>query len=154
MPIGWSVDNSSGGSGVGCLATILEPKGIKQIARAGISLDDSGNIPSITEELATFSNAGTAYRKIVATLDGCKHVSGTSGGVKETGTVGAMSFPHYGNASAAFSVSLLVQGTTVGVDLLIARKGNVVMGILEGNVPSVDASQFQGFVVKALAKLK
>jgi hypothetical protein len=155
MPTGWSVDNSSSsGSGVGCLANILEPKGIKQISHAGVALDDNGNTPLVTEKLSTYSNATTAYKKIVATLSACKRVSGTSGGAKTTGTVGQMSFPHYGNASAAFSLSLVIQGTTVGDDLLIVRKGNVVMGIQEADIPPLDVSQFQGFVVKALAKVK
>jgi hypothetical protein len=154
MPIGWSVDNSSSESGVGCLANVLEPKGIKQTASAGVSFDDNGNLPVVNEKLSSFSNAATAYKKIVATLDGCRHVSGTSGGVKDTGTVGQMSFPHCGNTSQAFSESLVIQGTTVGVDLLIVRKGNVVMGIEEAGLPSVSVSQFQGFVVKALVKVR
>jgi hypothetical protein len=154
MPTGWSVDNSPSGSGVGCLANILEPKGIKQTSYASVAIDDNGNTPLVTEKLSTYSNAKTAYKKIVATLNGCKHASGTSGGVKGTGTVGQMSFPHYGNASAAFSISIVIQGTTVGEDLLIVRKSNVVMGIAEADIPPVDVSQFQGFVVKALAKLR
>jgi hypothetical protein len=154
MPTGWSVDNSSGGSGIGCLANILEPKGIKQTSHANVDFDDNGNTPLVEEKLSTYSNAKTAYKKVVATLNDCKHVSGTSGGTKGTGTVGQMSFPHYGNASAAFSVSLVTQGTTYGVDLLIVRKGNIIMGIQEADLPPVDVSQFQGFVVKALAKVK
>jgi hypothetical protein len=154
MPTGWSIDNSSSGGGVGCLANILEPKGIKQTSYASIDLDDNGNTPVVEERLATYSNATTAYKKIVATLSACKHVSGTSGGVKGTGTVGQMSFPHYGTTSAAFAVSLLIQGTTLGADLLIVRKGNVVMGIEEVDLPPVDVIQFQGFVVKALVKVR
>jgi hypothetical protein len=154
MPTGWSIDNSSGGSGFGCLATILEPKGIKQTSHAGITFDVNGNTPVLSEKLATYSNARTAYKKIVATLSSCKHVSGTSGGTKATGTVGQMSFPHYGNASAAFSVSLVIQGTAYGEDALIVRKANVIMGIVEADLPPVDVSQFQGFVVRALAKVK
>jgi len=154
MPTGWSIDNSSGGNGVGCLTTILEPKGIKQTSYASVSLDDNGNTPLVSEKLATYSNAKTAYKKIIAALSGCKHVSGTSGGIKATGTVGQMSFPHFGNASAAFSVSLVAQGTTISDDVLIVRKGNVIMGIAEADVPPVDVSQFQGFVVKALANVK
>lgn len=135
MPTGWSVDNSSSGSGVGCLAAILEPKDIKQTSHVGVDFDDNDNTPLVAEKLATFTNAKTAYKKIVATLNGCKRVSGTSGRTKATGTVGQMSFPYYGNASAAFSVSLVTLGTTFGEDLLIVRKGNVIMGIAEARNP-------------------
>lgn len=155
MPTGWNVDNSSsGGSGVGCLSKILEPKGIKQISHASVDFDNSGNTPFVDEKLSTYSNAKTAYTQIIAALNDCKHVSGTSGGAKTTGSVGQMSLPHYGNASAAFSISLVIQGTTIGDDLLIVREGNVVMGIQEADLPPVDVSQFQGFVVKALSKLR
>jgi len=154
MPIGWSTDNSSSGNGVGCLTTLLEPKGIKQTSHASITLDVNGNTPLVSEKLATYSNAKIAYKKIVAILSRCKHVSGTSGGIKATGIVGEMSFPHYGNASAAFSVSLVIQGTTIDDDLLIVRKVNVVMGIEEADAPPVDISQFQGFIVRALANVK
>jgi len=154
MPVGWSVDNSSSGSDVGCLANILEPKSIGQTSHASVFFAGNGNIPVIEEALATFTNAKTAYKKIVTTLNTCKRISGTRGGVKGTGTVGQMSFPHYGNASAAFSVSLVTQGMTIGEDVLVVRKGNVVMGIIEADVPPVDVSQFQGFTVKALANVE
>jgi hypothetical protein len=153
MPTGWSVDNSSSGSGPGCLANIVEPKGIKQTSNATVFFAGIGNIPVIEETLATFTNATTAYKKIVATLNGCKHIVVTSGARKGTYTVGQMSFPHYGNASAAFAVSIVTQVATIGEDFLIVRKGNVVMGMIEADL-QVDVSQFQGFVVKALAKVK
>jgi hypothetical protein len=51
-------------------------------------------------------------------------------------------------------MSLTSVHITVKYDYLIVRKGNVVLGILEGNIPSVSVSQFRGLVVKALAKIK
>ena len=155
MPAGLSVDNSSSsGNGVGCLANVFEPKGIKQTASAGVSLDDNRKTPMVIEKPSTFSNGATAYKKIVSTLNCYKHVSGTSGREKNTAAIGQVSFPHYGNASAACSVSLVTRGTAIGEDLLIVRKGNIVMGIQEADLPPVSVSQFQGFVVKALAKVK
>ena len=64
-----------------------------------------------------------------------------------------MSFPHYGDTSEAFAVNLTVQSTTAYEDLLIVRKGTIVMGIDEGNLVSVNVSQFQGFVKKAIKKV-
>jgi hypothetical protein len=156
MPTGWSVDNSSsgGGSGVGCLSKILEPKGVKQTSNASVEFDDNGNTPLVSEKLATFSNAQTAFTKVVATLNSCKRVSGTSGGEKATGSIGQMSFPHYGDESAAYSLSLSAQGTTLGDDLLIVREGKVVMGIQEADLPPVDVSQFQTIVATALADIR
>jgi len=154
MPTGWSVDNSTGGSGVGCLAHVLEPKGIKQTAKAGVYFEDNGNVPEVSEALATFTNATAAFKKMDANLTACKHLSGKSDGQKVTGTLGQMSFPHYGNASAAFAASFTTQGMTLAEDQLIVRKGTIVMGIREGNLNSVNVSQFQGFVKKAVAKVR
>jgi hypothetical protein len=152
MPTGWAVYNGTS-NGLGCLANVLEPKGIKQTAKATVSFEASGGLPAVVERLATFTNATTGYKKIDADLTACKHLSGTTGGQKFSGTVGQMSFPHYGDASVAFAVSLTVQGTAFGEDLLIVRKGSIIMGIAEEDLVSVDVSQFQGFVTKAIKKL-
>ena len=55
MPTGWSVLNSSSAGGVGCLATVLEPKSIKQIAHASVSFAENGEVPEISEKLAAYS---------------------------------------------------------------------------------------------------
>ena len=152
MPTGWAVYNEPS-NGLGCLANILEPKGIKQTASASVEFENNGSVPAVVERLSTFANATTAYQKIVANLAGCKHLSGTTNGQKFSGTVGQASFPHYGNASAAFEATFTIQGESLGEDILIVRKGSIVMGIAEGDYPPVDVSQFQGFVAKAIKKL-
>jgi hypothetical protein len=50
-------------------------------------------------------------------------------------------------------VNFTIQGTAFYEDLLIVRKGNIVMGIDEGNLAPVKVSQFQGFVKKAIKKI-
>ena len=153
MPTGWAVDNSSGSGGVSCLTTLMEPKGIKQTAKASVVFQDNGNVPEVDEALATYTNAKTGYKKIVANLTACKHLSGTTGGHKVTGTLGQMSFPHYENASEAFEASFTIQGTTFGEDIVIVRKGHIAMGLAEADLVSVDVSQFQGFAQKAIKKV-
>jgi hypothetical protein len=153
MPIGWSVVPSSGGGGIGCLKTVLEPKGVKQTATAQSDFQNSGGSLEVLEKLATFYDATTAYKKIVTTLKGCKAVSGTSSGKKVTGTVGAMSFPNYGSASAAFTVTFTIQGSAAFEDFLVVREGSVVMGLSEGGSSPINVSQFQGFVSKAMKRL-
>jgi hypothetical protein len=153
MPMGWTVGPPSGSGHVGCYGSEMEPKGIKQTATAKASFEASSGLPEVVEQLATYTNAKTAYTKAVASLVACKSFSGTLNGNKTTGMVAQMSFPHYGDTSAAFAVNFTVQGTTVYEDLLIVRKGTIVMGIDEGDLGSVTVSQFQGFVKKAVAKL-
>lgn len=152
MPTGWAVYNTPS-NGVGCLANIFEPKGVKQTASASVEFEDNGNVPAVVERLVTFSNAKTGYQKIVANLTACKRLSGTTGGQKFSGSVGQASFPHYGNASDAFEASFTLQGESIGEDIVIVREGSIVMGTDEGDLSPVDTSQFQGFVAKALKKL-
>ena len=152
MPTGWAVNNTPG-NGLGCLAKILEPKAVKQTASVSVEFEDNGNVPEVSESLATFANAKTGYQKIVANLTTCKRLSGTTGGQKFSGSVGQASFPHYGNASAAFEATFTIQGESLGEDILIVREGSIVMGIAEGDYPPVDTGQFQGFIAKALKKL-
>jgi hypothetical protein len=123
MPIGWVVYNGPN-TGLGCLANILEPKGIKLTAKASLEFEGNGGLPGVIERLATFTNAKTGYKKIVANLTACKRLSVTTGIQKVSGTVGQMSFPHYGNASEACEASLTLQGMAYGEDFLIVRKGS------------------------------
>ena len=151
MPTGWNVSGESVGNG-GFLGNVLQPKGIRRTAEAGVSYQRGGSAPDVNEALATFTNASTAYKKIVANLVASKHFSATTLGVKYTVTAGHMSFPTYGNASEAFAVRFAWLGTTFHEDLLIVRKGSIVLAIDEFDL-SVNVSQFQGFVKKAIAKL-
>src|SRR6202165_1509034 len=66
MPSGWSVDVQTGGSSPGCLAHLFEPKGTTQTSHATVNFVYKGALPLISEKLGTYSNAKTAYKKIVA----------------------------------------------------------------------------------------
>jgi hypothetical protein len=93
------------------------------------------------------------FAKVVATLNACKTLTGTSDGHKVTGTVGAMSFPRYGDESQAFAVSFTISGVTADEDVIVVRKGTILVGVYEGALGSPDLDQFQGFVRKALARI-
>ncbi|MGC2150399.1 MAG: DUF4352 domain-containing protein [Terriglobales bacterium] len=153
MPTGWSVDNSSSGDGVGCLSKTLEPKGITQTSKAESQFQANGGVPAIDEKIATYTSATGAFQKILANLAKCKRITGKSSGNKVTGTIGEMSFPPFGDESAAFAISLTTQGTTFSGAFDIVREGKVIMGIEEFSASTVNIPQFHNFVVKALAKL-
>jgi hypothetical protein len=154
MPTGWSVDTSPG-SGVGCLGRVLEPAGVKQTASASVEFDHNTSAPYFTEKLATYSiSASQAYRKVVATLNRCRSVSGSVGGHKVSGTVGALSFPRYGSASAAWAASLNYQGLSLGEDVVVVCKSGVLIGFAESDYGSPDLEQFEGLIGVGLAKLR
>jgi hypothetical protein len=155
MPTGW-ITYGSLGAPPGCLANAFEPTGIKQTASAAVNFAASANGPLLQEKLTTYTNARTAFQKIIANLTACHQLSGISGGYKETGTVERITnFPHYGDASEAFAVSLTAQGTTNGEDVLAILKGSIVMVIGEADLvmTSGDVNQLQGFVELALSDL-
>jgi hypothetical protein len=154
MPVGWSVESTPSGGGVGCLSNTLEPKGVKQASNAGISFEASGGFPSVEDKLATYSgSASGAYGKVVSDLSGCKKISGKDDGEKVTGTIGQMSLPSYGSQSEAFSISLTIGGQRFYQDAVIVREGSVVMGLSDGNSGPVSVIQFEKFIGLALAKL-
>jgi hypothetical protein len=155
MPTGWSVDNSpSSSGGAGCFTNNFQPKGVKQTGSVIVAFADDGNVPELNEGLKTFSDAKTAYQRILSNLASNKRFSGTVGGQKVIdGTDGQMSFPHYGNASQAFAVSFTVDGTAAHEDLLFVLKGNIIMAIDEGGLSSVNLGQFESFVGKAVVKV-
>jgi hypothetical protein len=154
MPSGWSVDSSIRGSGLGCLSSLMEPKGIDQTATATIHFDVKGGPPEVSERLATYSGLGrVAFTKIVAKLDSCRHFSGVADGEEYSASVGQMAFSRYGDQSAAFTSDLNVEGTTLGEDIIIVRKKSVLIGLSESDFGSPDVRQFQGFVSEAFAKV-
>jgi hypothetical protein len=154
MPSGWSVDSSIRGSGLGCLSSLMEPKGIDQTAKATIHFDVKGGPPEVSERLATYSGLGrVAFTKIVAKLNACRYFSGLADGEEYSESVGQMAFSHYGNQSAAFTSDLNVEGTTLGEDIIIVRKKSVLIGLSESAFGSPDIRQFRGFVGEAFAKV-
>jgi hypothetical protein len=152
MPTGWSVNNSPSSNAKDCVNTLLLPKGIRRSASAGEYFDDDGNIPTFEEKLATFSgSASHAFDKIILSANACKNFT-TSG---DKFTMGQMSFSHYGNQSAAYTVSGDIQGESIGEDFLVVREGKVIAAFAETDLQpvSTDLTQFEGLVTKALAKL-
>jgi hypothetical protein len=151
MPTGWSVDNSSGGSGsLGCMST----KGPKPTASAEVEFEGNGGIPALSEQLGTFANAEASYMKVIALAMACKRFAGKLDGHPVTeGTNGLMSFPRFGDQSAAFAATFTLEGATLGVDMIIIRKRGIVMEMNDIDLAPVNVDQLEGFVKKGVAKL-
>ena len=109
----------------------------------------------MNEKLATYSSSvTTAFGKIASALNGCKTVKGSTGGTAATGTIGQMSFPHYGNQSIAYAVQLSAGGSSLAATIVIVRVGSTVMGFDEENAGGpVSVSQFEHFTNLAVSKL-
>jgi hypothetical protein len=144
MPKGTRIAVSSHANGAGCLKNLLAPKGVKQTRLVEIAFSGSFPLPVLDEKLATYSNA----------VRRCPRFAGLSASGREvTGTIVPMSFAHYGNASSAYAMKFTEEGVKFQCEYVIARKGGVVMSILEADTAAVNTSQFKGFVVMALKKI-
>ncbi len=160
MPKGWSVVTPSGSVQAGCLSDVvslshvLSVKGFKQGTSAEIFFQYNQALPAAAEMLATYVNATGAYNKIVASLNGCKHVNADILGATVSGTMKEKAFAPYGNESQAFTASTVIMGNKIAVDALIVRKGNAVVAIMEGGLTNFSVHQFQGLAAKAVAKIQ
>ena len=157
MPSGWSVDNSTSGgisNAGGCFKTLQSLKHpTKGITRVEVAYTQR-QVPALQETLIAGKGASSRYNKYVSVLNSCKSVSLTeSNGTTITGSVGAMSFPTVGNASAAFAVNLTSQGINIGVDIVLFRVDKVLGDIVYEDIGSPDTSTLEGFVTKAVNKI-
>jgi hypothetical protein len=153
VPAGWSTSSSTS-EGVGCVHDLLEPKGVKQTRSAQVYyLGNLDELPRFDEKIATYTNTKSAYMKVIAHIRACHTLTGLFDGLAITGTVSSMSFHHYGNASAAYAMTVSDSRGTLHYDYLIVRKGTVVAAFLEGSYPEVIPSEFQSLVSDGVKKL-
>jgi hypothetical protein len=153
VPAGWTAAINTT-DGVGCVHGLLEPKGVTQTRSASVYFLGSDNeLPRFDEKIATYSNAKSAYRKIIAHINACHILTGLFDGLQISGSVGPMSSARYGNASAAYAMTVSDSRGTLHYDYLIVRKGSVIGAFLEGSYPEVIPSEFQSLVGAGVKKL-
>ena len=113
--------------GVGCVHALLEPKGVTQTRSAQVYfLGTVDELPRFDEKIATYSNTKSAYKKIIATSTPVTPSPDSSTVCRSPDRVAPMSFTHYGNASAAFAMTVSDSRGTLHYDYLIVRKGSVL----------------------------
>jgi hypothetical protein len=155
LPTGWSAVDvaSNAATPAGCLAVVKSF--VHDAEKLDVGFQASGGAPALTENLAYFtSGAQTTFAKIISTLNNCTTFAGAGGdGTQIKGTLARMSFPKLGDQSGAWTALATVQGTKVAYDIVGIRVGNYLAEVVEINVDSVNATEFKGFVDKALAKL-
>jgi hypothetical protein len=124
------------------------------LAGEGI-LFDRGD--EVIEGLGAFPSrlsAHQAFEQDVRALDGCHHFNWTQDGQTLSASI-SRGLPHVGkqgNELAAYRIALSNNGVTVGLDVVIARKGAVDMRLFL--VPIVDDSRVPAaFTGKALARI-
>jgi hypothetical protein len=154
FPTGWSVDNhqsSSAADKSACLKNLTVSG--KHDAKVTVKFNQ-GTVPALKEDLETGPSAASRYREATAQLSNCKQISFTSDGQSASGTVGAMSFPTIGSQSAAYSVSISIQGVTAGLDIVAFKVGKYIGDVIYEDLGTPDLNQFQAFVTEAVNKIE
>lgn len=156
MPTGWSVDNANASASNfrGCLTGLIALEKPSKTVLVDYVVYDNQSIPSLSEYLAagkTTKDATKLYGKYIHVLNGCTTFSFTDQGEQGTGTVGAMSFPTFGNQSESYSVSISVGGQSVNVDVVILRVGRYVANLAYEDY-SPDNATVEAFAQEAAAK--
>jgi hypothetical protein len=156
LPAGWSVQKGNpGGSGSnlgGCFKGLSSTKrGIKGITRAEIGFVD-GMLPAAAETLEQGKTAAARYTSFVHILSKCSTVSFTASGVKVSGTVGALSVPTVGSASAGYSINFTASGETFGIDLILFKTSSTFGALSYEALGSPDAATAESFASAAVDK--
>lgn len=154
MPKGWYTAPPRSDPRLGCLASLLEPKGVKETQRVQVYFRGPSELPIFDETISTYSNVAMAFKMITADIARCKNVSGLLDGYPVVGTVVPLGLRRYGNASVSYAITLIGKHVTVRSDYVIVRKGTEVLGLLEGSYPSVNVTQLRGFVALAVSKAR
>ncbi|GEM_PF-5719182 len=153
LPKGWARGSSTVPVSGGCLGRTLSPTGVRRTGLASATfITRAGDLPVLIEQVASFASPGSAYGRIVTGLNGCKHFTGSAGSAVVHGAVGRLSLPRIGVQSAAFAVSITINGITSSEDVVVAHDGSVVMDLSLADV-SVSSSEFTMIARSALAKI-
>jgi hypothetical protein len=156
LPTGWTVDNSNSSNssiGGGCLAGVKKLPRKKGAVQISVQYED-GQLPQLAELLAAGPGSLAGYNYLNHILEGCKHFTIFQSGRNVQVTVGAMSFPQYGNATSAYGLTFSVEGVNAGFDFVLFRVGSIV-GLMEyGDIGQPDPDQLQTFMTAAVNKIE
>ena len=155
MPVGWSVASTGGGGGgtTGCVAPHI--RGAKPYSTGSVAYQQGSGPPEIEERLAAYSGSlAKKFAHVVRVLAACRSLTMPNGTRKVHAQLGQMSFPKMGNQSAAFALTASVQNINVGADILLVRKGQIVMLLMELDLGTPSLSQFEHFAHLALSKVR
>jgi hypothetical protein len=87
-------------------------------------------------------------------LDSCHTFTGKDdSGHTITGTIGALSFPAYGDQSGAWRFDAKVQGLPLALDIVVARKGSNLVAFFTGGLQAPDTALLSRLMPVALAKV-
>jgi hypothetical protein len=156
MPPGWSPQTVSSDSGGSPSCVPLKDgawKHLPQSAEADFEQGQTG--PFLIEQLAggSASQAGAAMRALIKATGECAKFTQKTGSGTNAWSLEPLSFPSYGDATYAFALTIASDaGMSAGGDVVIVRKGGVLVQVTVYGIGSVSVSTVEDLVGKAVAK--
>jgi hypothetical protein len=142
-----------------CTYRFMEPATVTQMASAKTVDIFNHDLPLYQEKIATYSSATKAFEGVVAILTRCLGRTTQGQPLVPVEHVGRLTLPHYGDASAGFTLGFTVAAKTYVIQLLIVRKGSEVAAIeveqlsAPGDYSAHNVRQLTFLAVRAVAKL-
>ena len=153
LPLGWTATNggaNGGGTVQACRGQHFGAAG--RLADAEASYEAPSGLPEFFEEISLYKATSTVFSKGVKTIDRCHTVALDQGGINLTIHVAKLAYPG-GKKTAAFSLTFLVKGQKVGIDLVIEQVGTEVAQVSVADSPSPALSQVKQLVARAVHKI-
>jgi hypothetical protein len=151
LPPGWSKTTASSPTTSSCFSNPIWK--VVTTAKAQAAFQMNNSVPQLVEELGSYRNAHTAYQQVVANLNRCLTFSETIKGQKVSGTVSPVSDKRFGNESSSYTANLTVQGTSIGQEFVIVRKGGTLAAVAVSDYGNVDAQLLNGFATTAIRNI-
>ena len=156
LPAGWSTTATSSSSGGAASCKALD-SGAWQSLPANAEADFTGGTlgPELAEKLAagSASQVAAAWQAFTAATAQCASFTtpDSSGGTDKFSLAG-LSFPSYGDGTYAFALTVDADGVSASGDVVVVRKGDVLVQIFAVGLTGVPVSVVEDAVGKAVAK--
>jgi len=152
LPKGWAVDRSGSAFPV---SVFPNPSGDSLVALsyAHVAFSMPGGLPGLAEDLASVYSPAAGFAVTQIIYNNAPTFSTTIDGQDANGSLHPVAAPTEGAQSAAYAATITSSSQTVHQGIVIARKGNYVVGVALTESGTVDMGELQSFVADALAKL-
>lgn len=145
----WSAYGVSGADLTGCPESLFT----RSSGSASAFFVQRGAQSLVAEKLVASTSAASAYASAVARMSTC-HAPKSVAGDSMTVRISPLSLGRSDGPERAFAVTSVVGGTRVTGEVVVARKGNVVVELAEATLASFSRQRFKSDLDIALAKIR
>ncbi len=152
LPKGWAVNRSRSAYPVSAFPNPASDS-LVALSYAHVAFSMPGGLPGLTEELASVYSPAAGFSVTQIIYNNTPTFSITIDGQIANGSMHPVAAPTEGAQSAAYAATIVSGSQTVHQGIMIAQKGNYVVGVALTESGTVDMGELQSFVAEALAKL-